>query len=201
MEFSNFCVTQFIVTYICIAAGKFASEVVVSVTETQTNQVTLMIKKPGEPNQPLNLPCRFCYVQIVTKEQKCVDQTDFLGHTNITILHLQPDTNYNVFVECGDVLSSNKLQFKTEIQQGSTTSSGPEVVYKESQLFSATTLDVVLGVLFGVVALCILAVTSLYLYRRHQRRRRLQNFLRTPHTDPFESLQDYVEGDTGSQFM
>lgn len=26
-------------------------------------------------------------------------------------------------------------------------------------------------------------------------------FCRTPHTDPFESLQDYVEGDTGSQFM
>lgn len=103
----------FSVTYICIAIGKFASEVVVSVTEIQTNQVTLMIKKPGEPNQPLNLPCRLCYVQIVTKEQKCVDQTDFQGHTNITILHLQPDTHYNVFVECVDVLSSNKLQFKT----------------------------------------------------------------------------------------
>ncbi|CAC5407583.1 unnamed protein product [Mytilus coruscus] len=201
MEFSYFCVIQCIVTYICIAAGKFASEVVVTVTEIQTNQVSLMIRKPGEPNQPLNLPCMLCYVQTESKEKKCVDQTDFKGHTNITILHLQPGTRYNVFVECNDVLSSNKFTFKTEIQGGSTMSSGPEVVYKESQLFSATTLDVVLGVLFGVVALCILAVTSLYLYRRHQRRRRLQNFLRTPHTDPFESLQDYVEGDTGSQFM
>jgi hypothetical protein len=34
------------------------------------------------------------------------------------------------------------------------------VVYKEPQLFSATTLDIVLGVLFGIVALVIICVAG-----------------------------------------
>ncbi|KAK3085223.1 hypothetical protein FSP39_000182 [Pinctada imbricata] len=43
----------------------------------------------------------------------------------------------------------------------------------------------------------IVVVTVYYQYRKYVRRRRLQQYLNTPHTDPFESLQDHMEDQEG----
>ncbi|XP_056018673.1 uncharacterized protein LOC125668520 isoform X2 [Ostrea edulis] len=73
------------------------------------------------------------------------------------------------------------------------TTTGSEVIYKEQAVFSSSVQDIVLGVVFSVVALLIVFVTIHYQYKRYRRQRRMQQYLSTPHTDPFERLQDHME--------
>ena len=153
----------------------------VKVTKVYANKATFTITKVGDSDQSRSPQCTLNYQQTGTNEEKYVNLTNEKEQETVTLTGLQTGTNYTVTLQCS-IIKSN-VTFKTD--------SG--VVYKEPQLFSATTLDIVLGVLFGIVALVIICVTLLYLYRRYQRRQRLHNFLRMPHTDPFESLQDYVE--------
>lgn len=68
-----------------------------------------------------------------------------------------------------------------------------EVIYKPRTIFSSSVQDIVLGIVFSILALLIVFVTMYYQYRRYRRQRRMQQYLSTPHTDPFERLQDHME--------
>lgn len=186
-----------IVAIFAKVTANFPEFLKVDLKSTGSKEVTLSITRVEESDSQLTFPCVLLYYATVDglPDEKKVTVPSFEKSVfNVTITGLHPDTNYTVLAKSGNQIPFKVLTFKTvSSSSGTTTSSGPVVEFKEKQLFSATTLDIVLGVLFGVVALCIVCVTSLYLYRRYQRRQRIRNFLRTPHTDPFESLQDYME--------
>lgn len=179
-----------IVTFACFVVS-FPALTRIKLIKVYANKATLTITKIGDSDQPLSPQCTLNYLQTETNEEKYVNLTNEKEQETVTLTGLQTGTNYTVTLQCNIIKSI--VTFKTETNTWETTTTGPDVVFKESHLFSATTLDIVLGVLFGIVALIIICVTLLFLYRRYQRRQRLHNFLRTPHTDPFESLQDYVE--------
>lgn len=181
-----------IVTFACFVVS-FPALAKVKVTKVYANKATLTITKVGDSDQPLSPQCTLYYLKTGTYEEKYVNLTNEKEEETVTLTGLQTGTNYTVTLQCSIIKSIVTFKTGTNTWETTTSTTGPDVVYKESQLFSATTLDIVLGVLFGIVALVIICVTLLYLYRRYQRRQRLHNFLRTPHTDPFESLQDYVE--------
>lgn len=178
-------------TLVGILVAKFAPPLELKVTAVYKYKATLTVVSASE--QDIHQECTLNYIETESKDGKYVNLANYSQQEVVTLTGLNPATNYTVTLQC----DSDKyvVTFVTEPSDNleTTTFSGPDVVYKESQLFSASTLDIVLGVLFGIVAVSVVSVTLLYIYRRHQRRQRLRNFLRTPHTDPFESLQDYVE--------
>lgn len=178
-------------TLVGILVAKFAPPLELKVTAVYKYKATLTVVSASE--QDIHQECTLNYIETESKDGKYVNLANYSQQEVVTLTGLNPATNYTVTLQC----DSDKyvVTFVTEPLDNleTTTFSGPDVVYKESQLFSASTLDIVLGVLFGIVAVSVVSVTLLYIYRRHQRRQRLRNFLRTPHTDPFESLQDYVE--------
>lgn len=178
-------------TLVGILVAKFAPPLELKVTAVYKYKATLTVVSASE--QDIHQECTLNYIETESKVGKYVNLANYSQQEVVTLTGLNPATNYTVTLQC----DSDKyvVTFVTEPLDNleTTTFSGPDVVYKESQLFSASTLDIVLGVLFGIVAVSVVSVTLLYIYRRHQRRQRLRNFLRTPHTDPFESLQDYVE--------
>lgn len=136
-----------------------------------------------------------------------VSQTNNVALTSlnntIPLKGLKNNTEYQARITCREVFS-NIVHFITKRcptfkpTVSTTTADNEESVvsYKEKQIISSSTLDIVLGLIFAVAALIILAVALYYYYRRCQRNQRLQRFYSTPHTDPFENLQDYIEGES-----
>lgn len=108
-------------------------------------------------------------------------------------------TLYNVVLTC--ILyntiqyMTNELTFSGECLKDQNVATTPEseVIYKPHSIFSSSVQDIVLGIVFSVLALLIVFVTVYYQYRRYRRQRRMQQYLSTPHTDPFERLQDHME--------
>ncbi|KAJ8305316.1 hypothetical protein KUTeg_015861 [Tegillarca granosa] len=122
------------------------------------------------------------------------------SNRTITLKGLNENTEYQARITCL-MTHSNIVHFSTKKCStfGPTTTLDDEesvVLYKEKQIISSSTLDIVLGLVFAIAALIILAVALYYYYRRCQRQQRLQRFFSTPHTDPFENLQDYIEGES-----
>lgn len=108
-------------------------------------------------------------------------------------------TLYNVVLTC---ISYNTIHYMTteltisgecHKDQNVATTPESEVIYKPRTIFSSSVQDIVLGIVFSVLALLIVFVTVYYQYRRYRRQRRMQQYLSTPHTDPFERLQDHME--------
>ena len=58
------------------------------------------------------------------------------------------------------------------------TTTESDVIYKEHTIFSSSVQDIVLGVVFSVLALLIVFITVYYQYRRYRRQRRMQQYLR-----------------------
>ncbi|XP_062593688.1 uncharacterized protein LOC134255199 isoform X2 [Saccostrea cucullata] len=108
---------------------------------------------------------------------------------------------YNVVLNCVKDLertsqfsnSIDKITATCHRDQEVITTTESEVIYKEHAIFSSSVQDIVLGIVFSVLALLIVFVTVYYQYRRYRRQRRMQQYLSTPHTDPFERLQDHME--------
>ncbi|XP_061168103.1 uncharacterized protein LOC133177034 [Saccostrea echinata] len=108
---------------------------------------------------------------------------------------------YNVELKCmknaGSTMqysnSVDKITAACHRDQEVITTTESEVIYKEHAIFSSSVQDIVLGIVFSVLALLIVFVTVYYQYRRYRRQRRMQQYLSTPHTDPFERLQDHME--------
>ncbi|OWF34888.1 uncharacterized protein LOC110443589 [Mizuhopecten yessoensis] len=119
---------------------------------------------------------------------------------NVTLGNLKKTTQYLVHVICDDNESLQKTVLTGKClpdqRSNSNRDDGPNVIYKEQAIFSSSAVDIILGLMFSVAAIITVTMTAYYMYRKYQRRRRLQQFLRTPHTDPFESLQSYMEDDS-----
>lgn len=135
------------------------------------------------------------------RTQSVVNKTQVISVTdnNVTLSNLKKATQYLVHVVCDDNESLQKTVITGKClsdQQSNRHDDEPDVTYKEEAIFSSSAVDIVLGLMFSVAAIITLSMTAYYMYRKYQRRRRLQQFLSTPHTDPFESLQSYMEEDS-----
>ncbi|XP_033738079.1 uncharacterized protein LOC117325748 [Pecten maximus] len=136
------------------------------------------------------------------QSKSVVNKTEIITVTenNVTLSNLRKTTRYLVHVICDDNESLQKTVFTgkclSDQEYNSNRNDEPDVTYKEQAIFSASAVDIVLGLMFSVAAIITVSMTAYYMYRKYQRRRRLQQFLSTPHTDPFESLQSYMEDDS-----
>ncbi|KAH3828957.1 hypothetical protein DPMN_130945 [Dreissena polymorpha] len=119
---------------------------------------------------------------------------------------LSAESNYSIHLKCG-AIQSNEVFFFTEgtntscpddIIPSSTLS--PVMVFHEDTLLG--TRDSVLGIVFSLLGLLIILITTFYVVRKIRRRRRLERirtYLGSTIIDPFENLQNRIEEDSGSQ--
>ncbi|XP_060081014.1 uncharacterized protein LOC132560356 [Ylistrum balloti] len=150
---------------------------------------------------PTPVSCTVWYKDL-DQSQSMADKTELIMVTenNVTLSNLRKTTNYLVHVICDDnesllkTVSTGKCQ--PDLGPETKREDEPNVTYKEQAIFSSSAVDIVLGLMFSVAAIITISMTAYYMYRKYQRRRRLQQFLSTPHTDPFESLQSYMEEDS-----
>lgn len=148
-----------------------------------------------------------CVIRYKEVDGTVINRTDpiYITDNNVTLHGLKIATKYLVHVICDDndssllknvttgVCQSHQVYDSSSGQKTTPRSDEPDVTYKEQAIFSASAVDIVLGLMFSVAAIITVTMTAYYMYRKYQRRRRLQQFLTTPHTDPFESLQSYME--------
>lgn len=87
------------------------------------------------------------------------------------------------------------------------TTRSPEVVYQEQTGLFFGSQDSLLGIVFGLLGLLIILVTSFYLWRRYrnrQRRQRIRSYLGASLIDPFANMQnriDEIEANGGQRLM
>ncbi|XP_041359631.1 uncharacterized protein LOC121375955 [Gigantopelta aegis] len=153
-------------------------------------------------HKPL-VKCDVIYRPFFSKTAKVVSVLPDYERT-IKLVNLLDNLFYICYLDC-EGSRSNNVTFKTgsicydswgeHLSRNNSTDddvhSTPTML--EDSGIAQSTIDMILGIIFGLLGTCIVGAAAYYFWRNYRRRQRILRLFRQPHIDPFESLQNNME--------